>query len=526
MKINLFIFVICVLMSVASSKRKSSVDCNFDGRRAFCRWKREWFEMRRAGWRAGSNIRGSLVRDVTSGGEGKIAFVQSRSRPEGFRSRLRSARVAPDRGSCFVFHCAIGGSEWSYPDGLPLLRVFIVEPGQSPDRSVPVVERGEKIEFPFQKFITPVDESLDAINGDYVQFIIEVVSGASKKSFVAIDDVKLQPCDEARGSIAVPEFDVQAEARQKMNDVTDDLMEMMLPALRGDISVFQFPDASEPRSLLSSSGNFSAGTRIATSPILVRADDYAAISRRRERRKRRKNRRKKLRRRNKGRKQKKKKLSRTHGVTDGVVFLQESPTRGTTGIRTGNIPSPTIPRMAMCDFIEYTHRLKRCFRSFFFDLQRQPHNCRTLYDNLENCVLFAASSCVPSHDMTSQRVEEIVMGNLRTNFKMKQVYCEEEGAFVFPKFAVDTLPIQCGPRYFIKLSECGGPFRNIFNIQHGNPRLCSEYYQANECQRQTTAEECNFDTETMLLYGLNLQYQFAHNPFCVHLPFSAWWPET
>jgi len=57
------------------------------------------------------------------------------------------------------------------------------------------------------------------------------------------------------------------------------------------------------------------------------------------------------------------------------------------------------------------------------------------------------------------------------------VFCEEDGAFVYPNFAVDKLPIQCSPRYFIKLSECSGSFSSMFHIQHGDPQLCRYHYQ-------------------------------------------------
>lgn len=41
-----------------------------------------------------------------------------------------------------------------------------------------------------------------------------------------------------------------------------------------------------------------------------------------------------------------------------------------------------------------------------------------------------------------------------------------------------------------------------------------EYKKAGECQKRVTFEECRFDTETMILNGLKLQYQFSYNPFC------------
>jgi len=67
-----------------------------------------------------------------------------------------------------------------------------------------------------------------------------------------------------------------------------------------------------------------------------------------------------------------------------------------------------------------------------------------------------------------------IMGNF-SSF-VQQVYCEEEGAFVFPSFAVANLPLQCGPRYFVKLSGCSGPFSNIFQLKHGDPKLCRYVY--------------------------------------------------
>ena len=63
-------------------------------------------------------------------------------------------------------------------------------------------------------------------------------------------------------------------------------------------------------------------------------------------------------------------------------------------------------------------------------------------------------------------------------------------------------------------------YARLLLLSHG-----SEYFKANECQRLVTSEECTLGTRDMLVFGLQLQYQFAHNPFCEHVPVAEWWPE-
>merc|ERR1739838_602737 len=114
-------------------------------------------------------------------------------------------------------------------------------------------------------------------------------------------------------------------------------------------------------------------------------------------------------------------------------------------------------------------------------------------------------------------------GILRDRFKTRQVFCKEEGAFVYPDFSSVT-PL-CKPAYFLRIRSCSHNFQADF--QQGRPALpvCSEYFKANECQRLVTSEECTLGTRDMLVFGLQLQYQFAHNPFCEHVPVAEWWPE-
>jgi len=115
-----------------------------------------------------------------------------------------------------------------------------------------------------------------------------------------------------------------------------------------------------------------------------------------------------------------------------------------------------------------------------------------------------------------------VTATLREKFNTKQVYCEEQGAFVYPEFQLSQRP-QCGPQYFRRVAQCSENFSLSFKTEQGLD-LCSEYYKANECQRLVTAQECTLALRDMLLFGLQLQYQFAHNPFCQEVPVSVWWP--
>ncbi|XP_076814042.1 uncharacterized protein LOC143460427 [Clavelina lepadiformis] len=537
-----FLFAVVILNTIFCLTEVSStaVDCAFDKKRSFCRWKREKYGMRRAGWRSGSNLRGTEIEDHTGLDNGKFIYFKARSRPAGFRSRLRSVSVIPSPETCFVFWVAMGGANKAFPDGNSLLRLYFVGQDEPVEESEPVWTNGHKTprNGQYTQIVVPLREHLMTMNSISSQFVFETMRGNSKQSYVVIDDVSLRRCDRIQletshkkrpksGSLDLNE----KEAMEKMKDVKKKMISLMLPAHRPGARVYEFEEATALRPIvasrssnqstttrairLTSNGEFFPPKRITARVPLRRNQRRRGGKRGRKSRKISKGRRRKNRRKNKA-----KSNTREHGF--GNVYLEKP----TSTVRYNGPVSPATPPSIMCDFIEYTQRLQRCFRTFFSMLRQHPHTCLNRYTDLESCLNLAATSCVPTRNMETMRVQEIVLGTLRNNFKTKRVFCEEEGAFVYPEFAVDKVPIQCGSRYFIKLSECSGSFSNMFQLRHGNPKLCREYYQANDCQRQTTAEECNFDTETMLLYGLNLQYQFAHNPFCIHLPFSAWWPDS
>ena len=64
MKFALLFVAACLAIARAESR---TVDCDFDERKPFCGWRREWFGMRKAGWKIGNQIRRFNLGDHTSG---------------------------------------------------------------------------------------------------------------------------------------------------------------------------------------------------------------------------------------------------------------------------------------------------------------------------------------------------------------------------------------------------------------------------------------------------------------------------
>ena len=61
-KMKVVAFLICFLISETLSQ--TDVHCDFNAaRRSFCRWKREWFGMRKAGWKTGNTVRRFSLED-------------------------------------------------------------------------------------------------------------------------------------------------------------------------------------------------------------------------------------------------------------------------------------------------------------------------------------------------------------------------------------------------------------------------------------------------------------------------------
>jgi len=182
----------------------------------------------------------------------------------------------------------------------------------------------------------------------------------------------------------------------------------------------------------------------------------------------------------------------------------------------------TVAERQPCELLEYTSKLAKCLRSFFVEIASAPTECSSLYDDLEMCVSNVANLCVPPSNILHQTVNNTVIDILRNNLKVKKVYCSEQGAFVYPSFTSNHLP-RCDNLYLKEVHNCSLTFKNTFQTHHGLD-LCSEYYKANECQRHVTALRCRFELQDMLVFGLQLQYQYSHNPFCQEVPISAWWP--
>lgn len=99
----------------------------------------------------------------------------------------------------------------------------------------------------------------------------------------------------------------------------------------------------------------------------------------------------------------------------------------------------------ICDFMEYTHKLRRCLREFFSMLKhnKSRRKCKyvrgdsdfhnfyviqllnmsfsALFTTLETCLQNAASLCVPPSQMTTVQVKSLISDTLQNKFKTQQV---------------------------------------------------------------------------------------------------------
>lgn len=175
---------------------------------------------------------------------------------------------------------------------------------------------------------------------------------------------------------------------------------------------------------------------------------------------------------------------------------------------------------------EYTSELNRCMRGFFVQLASSPDVCSELYGELERCVQECAIRCVPGSVLSHSEVNETVTSMLRSKYKTEKVYCEEEGAFVFPNIDISD-KIRCGDLYIMAIARCSTGFSGMLqdgDTSGGHRDMCTTYYEANRCQLEATADQCTMSTQDLLHFGLHLTYQLAHNPFCQGVPVSVWWP--
>jgi len=180
--------------------------------------------------------------------------------------------------------------------------------------------------------------------------------------------------------------------------------------------------------------------------------------------------------------------------------------------------SSSVIKTETCNFYEYTGRVSSCLKIFFNGLDSITKVCSDLYDQLEVCVQSKAVSCIPNTKIDTKIVNKTVTDILRKNLNTKQVYCIEQGAFIYPDFSGENLP-RCSGKYVEELTKCSDNIKKAF-LSHQEMDLCYEYHKANECQRRIIAQECTFALEEMLKFGLKMVYQQAHNPFCAELSTS------
>nr|XP_039264072.1 uncharacterized protein LOC120339900 [Styela clava] len=498
---------ICHAVNIASHQK---LDCSFESselgrvKPTKCGYTRGWDGMLRGNWKVKNVSKdGKIVRQ-----SGYFAYYEARRRPAGHSSKFVSPIVSVYDDMCVTFYYVNKGIKTSYPKGRSMLKVYFSPNGMKETKPLWIsTERTSKNKW--RKATVPLSKGSlgEALRGSLV---FAAVRGESKRAYIAIDDIKVHKC---KGS---PDLTKPTNTGIREGPTGEVLTGSQFEDPNDLFRVLAAHRPVQTREFSLAPGQLHDATNPASLPASPRFPPSARVSKKRGKGRSRSHRRRK----GKGNK----KLNNY-----GVVYFTEEPGQQSTE------EEPFVPTLiaharpdVICDFMEYTQGLKKCLRSYFSMLKQHRSNtqCNAHYFELETCLLTAATKCVPSHDMTKQEVEEVVTDTLRNKFKTQRVYCFEEGAFVYPEFSLGSLPLQCTKQYFQQLTQCGGSFAGIFNFKHGDKSLCKEYFTANECQRRTTADECNFDTRSMLVYGLNLQYQFAHNPFCIDLPFSAWWPTS
>jgi len=453
---------------VRRASATTPVDCDFD--RSMCGWRklRNRKQRRSANlWKLSQKIKRTAIRDMTAE-DGKFALFRPRHRSQE-PSVLKSKFFTVPRQlneACINFYSAIGesGSKHASLTSLSKLKVYVVPKSGKMKRSNLVWTSDQmSVTDHFQHITIQINKrQLLPKNKTKFRVYFEAIRGESSKAFVAVDGIKLRHCG--------PADETQPQKSPQGPSVTPTPVSrtIMLPARRNP-------------SVVSEVGMYGVQNNPSYNMGL---DNYQWQATHKE----------KLR-----------------------NFLSQN-----LGLPTRAPVATTTSRQEVCGMLEYTTKLNACLRSFFVDLSSVPNQCSNLYRELERCVQDSAISCVPSSQLSAQEVNNTVTGALRQSFKTKQVYCEEEGAFVYPEFTLSELP-QCGGNYFGRVAQCSETFRTSFQTEHGLD-LCTEYYKANECQRIVTAQECTLGLRDMLLFGLQLQYQFAHNPFCQEVPVSVWWP--
>jgi len=467
---------------VRNQATRSPVDCDFDSDVApMCGW-RKVKKRKRGGWKLARRIRKTSLRDTTSA-DGKFAHFRSRGRsqPSALATAVMRSKFfiipihQPD--VCLSFDSAVGNPHRQHHEAqrrpssstLSQLRVYVVPKGEKMSR-VNQVWTSEQLSVTgdFQHVTIKLNRrSLTSRHKNKFRVYLEAAKEQSSKSYVAIDGIKLRHCgqdDLPRNEQTLLTSNAVRESQQEessfLASVSNKLGSMMLPAQRTPSLTSQ----------MESSRGHSTRTKI--NPAIAARQQFALTTLLKQQ------------------------------------YIQQQ--------------RPQLERRVACGLLEYTTRLGSCLRTFFVDIAEIPDQCSSLYDTFEKCVQHSAIMCVPEGQMSEHEVNRTVTVTLREKFNTKQVYCEEQGAFVYPEFSFRQLP-QCGANYFARVAGCSQDFRASFQNDRGLD-LCTEYYKANECQRHVTSEECTLTVRDMLLFGLQLQYQFAHNPFCPEIPVSVWWP--
>ncbi len=78
-----------------------------------------------------------------------------------------------------------------------------------------------------------------------------------------------------------------------------------------------------------------------------------------------------------------------------------------------------------------------------------------------------AVRCVPRSVLSRSEVNETVTSMLRSKYKTEKVYCEEEGAFVFPTIDISDR-IRCGDLYIMAIAGCSTGFSGMLHNGEGD----------------------------------------------------------
>jgi len=472
------------------SESRSPIDCNFD-KSSFCGWKKLNFKSRdynkrvfsykkdykknmfpKNMWKLANKIKKTSIHDITDI-NGKFLLFKSKHHLT-INSLLKSRNfMLPNhlKEVCLNFYVAIGDttSKRRSKKSLPKLKVYVVPKGGRTKRQnlVWTSEEMSKTNH-FQKLsIHILKRTLLPSNKRKFRVFFEVVRGQTPKAYIAVDDIQLKHCysDSSVQGIALPTLRSSKERNSQQR--------------YDKISHKMGKPASTPPNIVIPNRNFKTFQKVleynTAHPNLLQFDNV-----------------------------------------DIKKFFSQATNSSLDSQKDYKINFfSSFNETKACNLFEYTSRVSSCLKIFFNDLASIGDICSDLYDQLEVCVQSKAISCIPDEKIDAKRVNKTVTDILRKNFNTKQVYCIEQGAFVYPVFSFENLP-RCSDKYFEKITRCSDIFTRVFQSQQ-EIDLCHEYYKANECQRLITAQECTFTLDDMLSFGLKMVYQQAHNPFCAEL---------